>query len=183
MAATIIINRWTGSSGGPTKTAITSANTVASASDAHQTTAAGSSNPIVIPAAGTNYSYWVTTRLSCSVTPSGTVNNIRWYTDGTNSLGTGVTCNVQTASSYVQATGTLGTTGTQLTTGNHAGLSGTPVDAFTLSSGSPKSVSGSIDNPSTGDFGDFIVYQIAVATTAGPGVSGSETFTWLYDET
>lgn len=183
MAATVIINRWTGSTGSPTKTAITGDNTVANASDAHQSVAAGSSNPIRVPTSGTNYSYWVTTRLSASSSPSGTINNLRWYTDGANNFGTGVTCKGQSATSYVQATGTAGTTGTQLTTGNHAGLSGSPVDVFTFTSGSPKSLTGSISNPSTGDFGDFFVYQIEVGTTAGPGVTNQETFTWVYDET
>lgn len=183
MAATVIINRWTGSSGSPTKTAIQSANTVANASDAHQATASGSTNPIKIPTAGTKYSFWVSTRLSASVTPAGTIDNLRWQTDGTNNFGTGVTCVGNTASSYVQATGTTGDTGTQLTTGNHTALAGTPVNVFTYTSASPKSVTGSISNPSTGDFGDFFVYQIEVATTASPGVTGQETFTWLYDET
>lgn len=183
MAATIIIYRWTGSSGAPTKTNITNINTVANAADSHQATASGSSNPITIPSVGTNYSYWVSTRLNCTVTPSGTVNNLRWYTDGSNTFGTGVGCNAQDASAYVQATGTAGTTGIQLTTGNHSGLSGSPVDAFSFTSGSPKSVTGSITNPSTGDFGNFMVYQLTVGTTASPGATGSETFTWLYDET
>lgn len=183
MAATVTITRWTGSAGGPTKTNITGANTVANAQDTHTAIASGSANPIVIPTAGTNYSYWVTTRLNCTVTPDGTINNIRWYTDGANNFGTGVTCNMQSADSYVQATGTTGVTGTELTTGNHAGLTGSPVSAFTYTSGSPLSLTGSITNPSTGDFGQFIVYQIAVASTASPGVTGTETFTWIYDET
>ena len=183
MAATVVINRWTGSSGSPTKTAITSGNTVASSSDTHQSVAAGSSNPIRVPASGTNYSYWVSTRLSASSSPSGTINNLRWYTDGANNFGTGVACKGQSASSYVQATGTAGTTGIQLTTGAHAGLTGSPVDVFTLTSGSPLSLTGSISSPSTGDFGDFLIYQIEVGTTAGPGVTNQETFTWVYDET
>jgi hypothetical protein len=183
MAATIIINRWTGSSGAYTKNNITAANTVANAADSHQTTAAGSSNPITIPAAGTNYSFWVSTRLECSSTPTGTVNNLRWYSDGGNGFGTGVTCKAQNATTYVQATGTTGTTGNQLNTTNHTGLSGAPADAFTFTVGSPKSLTGSISNPSTGDFGDFMVYQLEVTSSAGAGVTGTETFTWLYDET
>lgn len=181
MAATVLIRRWTGA--GPTKTDITSINTVANASDAHQATASGSSNPIRIPSSSSNYSFWVTTALQVTVTPAGTINNLRWYTDGANGFGTGVTCIVQTASSYVQATGTAGTTGIELTTGNHAGLSGAPVNAFTLTSGAPLSVTGTISNPSTGDVGDQVVYQLVVGTSAGPGVTGSETFTWIYDET
>jgi len=182
MPATVVIYRWTGSSGSPTKTAIQSANTVANATDTHQATAAGSSNPIRIPAAGTKYSFWVVTRLNATVTPSGTIDNIGWHTDGTNNFGTGVTCSGNSATSYVQATGTAGDTGNQLTTGNYATVT-TPVSVFTFTSGSPKAVTGSLTNPSTGDFGDFFVYQIEVGTSASPGVTAQETFTWLFDET
>lgn len=181
MAATVKINRLTGS--GPSKTDITGANTVANAADTHQSTATGSANPIRIPSSGTNYSFWVSTRLECTVTPLGTLNNIRWYTDGSNTFGTGVTCKVQTASAYVQATGTAGTSGTVLNTTNHASLAGAPVNAFTYVTGSPLAVSGTLNNPSTGDFGDLVVYQLEVADTAQPGVTGTETFTWQYDET
>jgi len=183
MAATVVINRWTGSSGSPTKTAIQSINTVANTTDTHQATASSSTNPIKIPSAGTKYSFWVVTRLNATVTPAGTIDNLRWYSDGTNNFGTGLTCVGNTATTYVQATGTAGDTGDQLTTGNYTTLAATPVNVFTLTSGSPKAVTGSIVNPSTGDFGDFLVYQIEVATSASPGVTGQETFTWLYDET
>lgn len=180
MAATVTIRRWTGASGGPTKTDITSSNTRMSTAD---DPAPGTSNPVPIPAAGTNYSYWVSTRLSADTTPTGTINNIRWYTDGTGSFGTGVTCSGNTATTYDQATGTPGTTGDELNTTNYTTLAAAPVDVFTHTSGSPKTVSGSISNPSTGDFGDFFVYQAAVGTTASAGASATETFTWQYDET
>lgn len=180
MAATVTIRRWTGASGGPTKTDITSTTTRASSSDA---AAPGTADPIPIPAAGTNYSYWVSTRLSADTSPSGTINNLRWFSDGSNNFGTGVTCKGQSATSYVQATGTQGTTGTQLTTGNHAGLSAAPADVFGFTSGSPKSLGGSVTNPSTGDFGDFFVFQIEIGTSAAPGTLPSETFSFRYDET
>lgn len=180
MAATVQIRRWTGSSGSPTKTNITSANTVANAQDAHEATASSSSNPIKIPAAGTNYSYWVATRLYASVAPSGSITNIRWHTDGTNNFGTGVGCNVGSAASYVQATGTAGTTGTVLNNTNYSGV-GSPSNAFAYKSTAPLSVTGSTSG--TGDFGNFVVYQLTVATTASPGTTSQETFTWLYDET
>lgn len=182
MAATVTIRRWTGSAGGPTKSDITSINTRANAEDTHTT--AGISNPIYIPSVGTNYSYWVHTRLSADTTPAGTINNLRWFSDGANSFGTGVTCVGQEASAYVQATGTPGVSGTQLTAGNHGSLvGGAPVDVFGLTTGSPKSLTGSIANPSTGDFGNFFVYQLAIASTALPGVTSQELFTWRYDET
>ena len=177
MAATVQIVRLTGA--GPTATDITSINTRANAEDAHTT--AGTSNSILVPAAGTNYSYWVVTRLNVTAITTGTVDNIKWYTDGSNNFGTGVTCKVNTATGYTQATGTAGTTGTQLTTGAYATLAGAPVDAFTYTSGSPLSVTGT--TTTTGQVGDRVVYQIEVGTTAASGATATETFTWRYDDT
>ena len=192
MAATVQIVRKTGPSGSITVDNITFpavANTRANAEDTH--TVAGTSNPIRVPSAGTNYSYWVTTRLRCTVAPSGTIDTIRWYTDGSNGFGTGVTCkgakaSTGTDSGYRQAVGVPGTSGTQLTIGSpgfHDGLDEAPADVFTFTSASPKSLVGSISGPSTGEFGDHWIYQIEVVSTAGPGVTPSETFTWRYDET
>lgn len=178
MAANIQIVRLT--STGPTATDITSINTRANAEDAHST--AGVTNPIQIPAAGSNYSYWVVTRLNAVTTPSSSISNIKWYTDGGIGFGTGVTCNVSTGSTYVQATGTPGVTGTQLTTGVYATLAGAPSNAFAYTSGSPLSVPGTLANPTTGQFGDRVVYQLVVGTTAAPGATAAETFTWQYDE-
>ncbi len=167
-AATVTIRRWTGSSGGPTKTDITSANTVANAQDTHEATASSSSNPIQIPAAGTNYSYWVTTQLSVDANgDSHTIDNVKWYTDGSNNLGTGITCKVNTASGYIQATGTSGTTGDLLNTTNHTNLAGATSDSFGYTSGSPLSVTGTTS--STGDLGHQVVYQVEV----GKGVAGA----------
>lgn len=177
MAATVLIRRLTGA--GPTLTDITSINTRANAEDAHTT--AGTSNSVLIPAAGTNYSYWVVTRLDVTAITGGTVNNIKWYTDGANGFGTGVTCKGNTATSYIQATGTAGTTGLQLTTGNYSTVT-TPVDVFTFTSGSPKSVTGTTSSVSA-TFADPFVYQIEVGTTAASGATATETFTYQYDDT
>lgn len=181
MAATIIINRKTGV--GPTNTNITAANTRASASDNPYTTE--TANPVPIPGAGTNYSFWVVTRLQCTVAPTTLVNNLKWFTDGSSGFGTGVGLVVATANVYDQATGTLGTTGTQLTVANYGNgttdLDAEPVDAFTFTSGSPLAVTGSIAG--TGEFGDHVVYQFSVGTTASAGTAPAETITWQYDET
>jgi len=178
MAATVLIRRLTGA--GPTLTDITGINTRANAEDAHST--AGTSNSILVPSAGTNYSFWVATRLDVTAITGGTVNNIKWYTDGANNFGTGVTCKGNTATGYVQATGTTGTTGVQLTTGNYATLAGAPSDVFAFTSGSPKSVAGSTSSVSA-TFADLMVYQIEVATTAVAGATAAETFTYQYDDT
>lgn len=185
MPANVQIHRLTGSGAG-TGTNITGINTRANAEDAHSTS--GTSNPVRIPTSGHNYSYWVSTRLNAQTSPSGTINNLRWFTDGTNNFGTGIDCFVARANQganagYRQATGTVGVTGDELNTTNHTGLVANPVNAFTYTSSSPLNLSGSISNPNTGYFGDIVVYQIRVANTASPGVSGQETFTFRYDET
>lgn len=183
MAATVQIVRRTDATGA-THSDITSINTRAGTYDEHTT--AGTTYPIQIPAAGTNYSYWVNTQLKCTVTPSGTIDNLRWYTDGANNFGTGVTMKVSKATDgdYVQATGTPGETGTLLNQTNYATLDDAPVDAFGKTSGSPYALVGSISNPSTGVFGDLVVFQIEVDNTASPGeLPVDETCYFKYDET
>jgi hypothetical protein len=117
------------------------------------------------------------------------INNLEWYTDGVDSYGTGVTCVVATAAraSYTQAGGTPGVTGTELNNTNYTGgtlTPATPGNAFSETSGAPLSVTGS--TAATGAFGDMVIYQVTVTTTADPGVEpsgGPETFTFRYDET
>lgn len=178
MVATVIINRKTGA--GPTDTDITTLNTRANAEDAHST--AGTSNPVRIPAAGTNYSFWVTTRLEVTGGLSGTLDNIRWFFTGSLDTGIGYDVGDAPSASYVQATGVVGTSGDQLNTTNHTGLSGAPVDATTFTSGSPKSINGTI-TASTGEVGDLIVWQLNVDNTASPGPTSQVTMTYRYDET
>lgn len=179
MVATVIINRLTGAT--PDYTDITGINTRANAYDGHST--ADTTYPVKIPAAGSNYSYWVQTRLETTVAPSGTIDNLRWYTDGANSFGTGVTCNVTKGQigDYVQATGTPGETGIVLNITNYPNIDDTPSDAFAKTSGSPYALLGS--TTTTEKFGDIVIYQVVVGSTASAGATGSETFTFMYDET
>ncbi len=177
MAATVQIRRWTGAT--PTKTNVTSSNSRLNAFDSHTT--ADTTSPILIPAAGTNYSFWATFALYVSAITGGTVNNIKWYTDGGNGLGTGIGLNVSaSATSYTQATGTVAQSGTVLNNTNYPGV-GTPVNAFTYTSGSPLSVTGS--TATTGDVGNLVVLQLTVASTASQGATPTETITWQYDDT
>jgi hypothetical protein len=182
MPATVIINRLTGA--GPTKTDITSIKTRANAHDAHAPT--DTTNPIRIPPSGTNYSYWVNTRLEVTGAPDTGIDNIEWYTDGSNNFGTGTGMNVLTATVYSQATGVEGTSGTELTKANYDAGPGTAnndlTDAFSHNAGSPKAVAGSI-GASTGDLGDLVVYQLTVISTADPGeLDVDETLTFTFDE-
>lgn len=186
MAATVNIKRWTGSTGSSGHI-ITSINTVANACDQHQTNAATSVWPILIPSTGTNYSYWVSTKLATGATgPAGTINNLRWYGDGSADWKTGVGCKVATAPPefvyYRDATGVQGESGTELTTENHAGIEAEPVDFTTYTAAAPLSLDGSTTEADT-DFGSWVIYQLSVGTTATPGTTAKETFTWIYDET
>jgi hypothetical protein len=174
MAATVQIERFYGA--GATACDITSACTRAGTSDEFS-----SGSYIPVPSSGSNYSYWVTTGLYCTAAPDNSLNNIQWYTDGANSLGTGITANVAAASSYVQATGTAGSSGLILDTTNHTGLTDAASNAFDYVTGARLDVSGSI-GATTGAFGDYVVLQLSVDTNAGAGNSGEETFTWTYDE-
>lgn len=163
------VHRLTGTT--PTTTDITSTNTRLNAEDAHSES--GTTNPILIPDSGTNYSYKASTQLFYSGTGTGTINNIKWYTDGDNGLGTGVGLEVATSATYSQATGTEGETGD-----DNAGS-----DAFTHTSGSPLSVSGSVTDPDDELFGDIVELQTTVGDTASAGATASETMTFRYDST
>ena len=176
MAATVVINRLTGS--GPTKTVISGGTTRFHTAD---TGAADTNTPLPIPTSGTTYSYWCATRLECTSAPALGINNIKWYTDGANGFGTGISLKVQTATGYVQATGTSGTTGNILNTTNYSTLAGATVNAFTYTSGSPLSVSGTL-GATTGDFGDYVVSQLEAGTTSLPGPTPAESMTFRYDE-
>jgi hypothetical protein len=134
----------------------------------------GTTNPLVKPAAGTNRSYWKTVYLNADTTPSGTINNVKIYCDG--AIGwTGCTLFIGSNASYQQAAGTPGTTGNDSTVATAA------ITNFT--SGSPKSLTGSIDNPSTGRISDYVVMQVDLSTSAVAGTLAAETLTFQYDET
>lgn len=188
MPAIIDVNRKTGASGSILSQPITAENTRAHAADVHSED--DLVFPVQKPASGDpdSYSYWVTTRLNVTTTPAGVIDNLRWYTDGSNGLGTGITCYVAKASlapdaGYRQATGTEGKTGNELTLAIHTGLDEAPSDAFAFTFASPKALVGSLSNPDTGEFGDHVVYQIIVSDSAALGVSNQETFAWGFDET
>ena len=180
MPATVTIRRRTGATGSPTNTDTTSATTRLSNSDS---ASPGTANPLQIPASSSNYSWWASFYLNADTSPAGTIDTVQLYSDGADSYGTGVTMQVTTASTYVQAVGSS-TTGTQLLIANYAGISPSPPnDMFGYTSASPLSVAGSITNPSTGIISSFWVQQFTIASTASPGALTAETFTVTYHET
>lgn len=149
-------------------------------------------DPVPIPAAGTNYSYWKQIYLKCDVAPDTSVDNIKFFTDGTG-YGTGITLNVAdqfptknnaSSSGYEVATGTPGSTGNEVIA-NHAGVTSV-TDSFTFTSGSP--LAGPTISEDTniinavGETTNYLVFQLAVISTATPGNKTDETLTFQYDE-
>lgn len=167
MAATVVVKQAVGAT--PTTTTITNLRM-----NTDDTVNPGTTNPLVKPAAGTNYSYVKTVYLNADTTPSGTINNVKIYSDGT--IGwTGVTLHVGSNTTYHQAEGTEGTTAAVSTVATAL------VSGFT--SGAPKSLTGTITNPSTGKISDYVMFQARVSTSAVPGTLSAETLTFQYDET
>lgn len=176
-ASVDIVRLTGGSSGSPGSVGVItgSVNTRCNAEDVNST--ADTVNPIQIPASGTHYSYWVSTQLYATTLPATEISNIIWYTGGSNPYGTGVDLYAQEAGpTYAPATGNLGITG------NLAG--GSPVEAFSnYTSSTPLSVTGTLlSGGSTGRFGDIVIFQFYVVSSASPGVTPKGTFSWSYDE-
>ena len=173
-AATISIKEVNGASSG-TPTTVTAVRLCTT--DSYNPT---TSYPLVKPASSYNYSYWKQFYLNADTSPTGTINNIKWYADGT--IGwTGVVLYAGVCTNYVQATGTQGATGNEA----HASHSDTPTmtDASTYTPSAPLSVTGSISNPSTGKISQYVIIQGRISTSAVSGTLGTETITWKYDET
>ncbi len=147
-------------------------------------------NPIPIPASGTKRSFWKHIFLKATAGPFTQIDNVKFFTDGTG-FGTGITVfvgdetpiktSVSTAG-YDQATGMVGDDGDELTT--HTNITA-KTDAFTFTSGTPKSVTigeaGAIID-AVGETTNYVIGQMDVASTAGPGDLPNETWTFQYDE-
>jgi hypothetical protein len=128
------------------------------------------SNPLILPSSGTNYSWIKTVALYATVAPSTSISNVKLYSDGTNSLGTGRDIKVKENVTYTQASDA-----TQIDTPDGS--------MFDYTSGSPLSITGSL-GASTGKVNtNYVQLQAEVADTGSSGLcAAAETFTWQYDE-
>lgn len=149
-------------------------------------------DPVPIPTAGTNRSYWKQLYLKCNTAPDTQVDNIKWFTDGAG-YGTGITLQVGdefpvknsgSNAGYELATGTPGTTGNDVVV-EHAGISAV-TSAFSFTVGSPLSgptisEAGSIIN-AINETTNYLILQADVINTATPGNKADETLTFQYDE-
>ena len=130
-------------------------------------------NPLVVPAADTIYSYTKKLRAYMDALPNTNISNMRWYSDGSNTFGTGISVNCKN----------IGVTfGSQYKTAMSGGA-----DLFGKTSGSPLDGDGTDTGPFVpGDddtyIGDIIELQMAVASTASNGALAAETLTLAYDE-
>lgn len=129
-------------------------------------------NPIVRPTSGTVYSYEKYLKLKITVAPAGSITNLRCYSDGTNSFGTGIGMHIGNTASW----------GTPVKTESSVAIDQAANDFFAKTSGSPLSF-GAGPYSSIGDIGDFVVMQASVASTASPGLTVSELLTTAWDET
>jgi hypothetical protein len=136
-------------------------------------TAVDTNDPLVIPGVGSDYSFVKKLRPYMEVAPTTQVSNLRWYTDGANGFGTGVTVTAKN----------LGTTfGTHYDT-----LMGSGSDLFGYVVGSPLNGDGTDAGPfvpadDNTYIGDIIELQMAIASTAANGALSAETLTLAYDE-
>jgi hypothetical protein len=148
-------------------------------------------NPIPIPSGTAINSFWKQIYLKVTGGTFTQIDNVKFYTDG-GGFGTGITTyvgdqlpvkNSGANTGYVVATGTTGTSGDAMVA-SHAGISA-QTDAFSFTSGSPLSITiseaGGLMN-ATNETTNYLVTQMNVASTAGPGNLADETWTYQYDE-
>jgi hypothetical protein len=162
MAATVQIHEMTGASAGTDK----SSGTIRF--KAADNVTVDTNDRLQIPSGATIYSYTKQARFYFSVGPSVDIQNLRAYTDGANSFGTGVTVQYDLSGSWAANINT--------------NISGT--DLFTKTSASPIDMDAINTGPHTGTGykGDFLRMQMAIANTASSGALSAEVLTFAYDE-
>ena len=113
---------------------------------------------IKIPETGTNRSYWKHVYLKITGGTFSRINNIKFYTGGTN-FGTGITMNV----------------GNETPTKNSNSNSG-----YVVASGTRGESGGQLD--SVNETSDYLVFQMDVGSTATKADLSNKTWTFQYDE-
>jgi len=150
-------------------------------------------NKLVVPAAGTNYSFWKQIYLYCDDPDGHVLNNLKFYADGANSFGAGV--DLQVGLEFPTKTNALNT-GYEVATGagdsgdeivaDHGGIAN-KASVFDYTSGAPLAgpsitEAGNVID-AVGETSDYLVLQMDVADTASPGeLPVDETLTLQYDE-
>lgn len=170
MAATVILQQLTGAS--PTATTVSASPWLYGTDDIYNP---GATYPVLRPTSGTNYSYEATFRPSASGSFT-SLSNWQFYSDGSNSMGTGrgVTVKAISSGSYAAATGTQGSTATVM---------GSGTSAFSYAFGASLALTGSISSAGSGTV-QYVRHQGSVASTAATGNGdANESLYWQWDET
>ncbi len=145
-------------------------------------------DPLVKPTSNTEYSLpkWLRLIASGEYTQ---ISNIRFYSDGSNNLGTGRKLWIGSAASYVQPSAV-----TETNDPPQIDLGGSPLevlaDFFSFTSAAPLDGDWSNAGPFTPlspnadeqEIGDFAVLVYEAETTVSAGLGTAETFTAAYDE-
>jgi len=132
-------------------------------------TTVDTNDPITIPSGATDArSFTKTLRLYVATAPDTYIDNLRMYTDGTNSFGTGI--NVEASN-----------TGTTFVTATRSAIASAN-DLFGFTSGAPFDLDAvhATKVTGTGFCGDLAVLQMVVASSASPGTLSAETLTIAY---
>jgi hypothetical protein len=189
LPATTQLQKWIGATGSQNLWTNTNAINITGVNQRMTTAdenASGSptTNPIPIPTAGNvNKSFWQNTTLMVITPPAGTINNVKWYTSGTNTFtgsnpGGSILFSGSHTGSYIQAYGTAGSTGVDMALGVFPWNPGQMSNLFTATAGAPITITGSISNPNSGSFTEWLTYQSHILSTAGPGATSTATLTW-----
>jgi hypothetical protein len=192
MVATVVVNEMTGS--GPTYTAITNRVRLFSDDVATNQSTAQTTNPIVIPSADFNYSYWK--HVCLDLQGSGfTITNVRHYSnaDVTATWHMGTSGMLQRGNrdagdhgcpvaNYTQASGTAGTTGNPIET-THPYYSGQTVKVADVNSDiAPNGATIDSTSHTSAEKTKSVVLQCKIAPNATQGTQTAVTLTWKYDE-
>lgn len=164
MPATVNIYSYHGASGSQTGAAIDGTTIKYKAADNDTN---DNNNPVNIPASGTAFSYQKFFAFYATTTPATQINNLKVYTSGANPLGTGVDIQCAAVAGYATPAAAAVTSSSSI---------------FGYTSGAPLALTGSIANPSTGVFGQYLESVLTVLSTATQGPTANATITFSYDE-
>lgn len=164
MAATVDIIEKNGAGG----TATTKTSSTVRFKNADNATV-DSNNPMVIPTGAADYSYEKWLRLKIGATPpADKINNLKFYTDGSNGFGTGISVYGRAVAAY----------STPAEVSTVSGLT----NIFTYTANGALSLSAGDYSGSGTEIGSHVVLTMVVESTATVGALTAETVTFSYDE-
>jgi hypothetical protein len=177
MVASVVVNEWNGNSVKTDKTGSTSRFKTA------DNATVDTSNPITIPTSGQAYSYEKWMRLALTGTaPSQRINNLKFYLDGANGYGTGVTLWGEVNGSGTFRSAALPVSSLTVPMGGSGSITMTNAFVYTANGALSLSSAAETFSGSSIDTGRFVVLALQAASTASQGTLTAETGTFSYDE-